>query len=560
MSSLIRYALASALVLGLGLHPPVNGQTIPQSKTIRKAPTGSISGRITVKGKGRAGIVVGVMTREFGPERKPLFKAVTDQDGNYRITDLPVGNYQVAPVAPVFVVSDFNLVGLRGKALILSEGENVEGLNFSLVSGGVITGKVRQADGLPVVEERITITPVEQSDARRPGTPMASSFQTDDLGVYRVFGLPAGRYKISIGQDKDTLYGGGRQGRPTYERVFYPDVTNPDEAKVVELGEGSEATNIDITVGSRIKGFAADGIVLDGVTNQPLADLRFGLQRIAGENDAFFIGSYSMSNRLGEFRFENLTPGKYSVFIFPQPNSDLRGDPVAFEVVDQDVNGIVIRSSKGASVAGTVVLEGNHDKTVQSRMAQLHLNAYVRGEENNRVYSPPSSINADGSFRLGGFQAGVLQFHLSAQNPGVLTGFVLSRVERDGVVLPGGLEIKSAEQISGVRIVVVYASGSIRGTVKMGDGPLPTGARLMVRLEKPGDPSFVVHRNPQDVDARGHFALEGVPAGSYDLWIHSSIPGLRSGRTTKQSVSVTEGSVTDVEVVIDLEANTSPKP
>lgn len=558
MDRLTRHLVIFTLSLScVGICSVANGQASPQNKLSKKA-TGSISGRITIKGKGKGGIVVGLRTGDFGPQMGPLFKAVTDQDGIYRITEVPAGNYQVAPVAPALVATDFNSFGQPGKALMLSEGENVEGIDFSMVRGGVITGKVSQADGRPVIEERISITLAEQTDRQLPMA-QSGTTSTDDRGVYRVFGLPAGKYKISIGQGPDNFFAGANQGRPTYERVFYPDVTNPDEAKVVELGEGSEATNIDITVGESLRRFAARGVVVDGETNQPIGNLRFGLQRVVGERNANFIGLTVLSDRLGEFRFENLTPGKYSVFIMPQQNSELRFDPVAFEIVDQDVTGIMLRTSRGASVSGTIMLEGSYDKTVQSKMAQLQLHAYVRSEGISSGWAQSSSINPDGSFRVGGLQAGVAQFQLGAQDRRLLTGFVLSRIERDGMVLSRGVEIKAGEQISGLRITVVYGTGSIRGTIKVENGPLPTGARLMIRLMKPEDPSFMVR--PGEVDARGRFAVEGVPAGSYDLYANSFIPGSRARPpSSRQSITVTEGSVTEVELVIDLEARPSPRP
>jgi hypothetical protein len=556
MSRLTRYGIILALSLSCaGFCPVAKSQPNPQNKTSKKAP-GSVSGRITVKGKGKGGIVVGVRTGEFGPQMGPLLKAVSDQDGNYRITDLPAGTYQVAPVAPAFVISDFNSFGPRGKSLILSEGENVEGIDFSMVRGGVITGKVSHADGRPVIEERINVVLAEQASDRQVPTQLGSAV-TDDRGVYRVFGLTAGRYKIAIGQGADTPFIGGGPGRPTYERVFYPDVTNPNEAKVVELGEGTEATNIDITVGQKLSGFAAGGVAIDGETDQPLANLRFGLQRIVGERPNF-IGTTVLSNRLGAFRFENLTPGKYAVVLLLQ-NSDMRGDPVTFEVVDQDVNGLMLRTQRGGSVSGTVVLEGTNDKAVQSKIAQLRLQAYVRNETPSRGFGQSSSINPDGSFRVGGLPPGVAGFSLGARDRGMLTGFVLARVERDGVVLPSGIEIKSGEHISGVRIVVVYGSGIVRGTIKVENGPLPTGARLLVRLMKPEDRSFMMRAG--EVDARGRFSVEGVPSGSYELHATAYIPGSRArSPSSRQSVTVTEGSVTEVEVIIDFDGNASPNP
>ena len=558
MDHLTRYVIILTLSLSCAeICSVANGQASLQNKLSKKA-TGSVSGRITIKGKGKGGIVVGLRTGDFGPQMGPLFKAITDQDGSYRITQVPAGNYQVAPVAPALVAMDFNSFGQRSKTLMLSEGENVEGIDFSMLRGGVITGKVSHADGRPVIEERIYVVPAEQTDRQAPMT-QSGTGSTDDRGIYRIFGLPAGRYKVSIGQGPDTFFGYANSGRPTYERVFYPDVSNPDEAKVVELGEGSEANNIDITVGERISGFAAAGVAIDGETNQPLASFRFGLQRIFGERNARFIGSIVVSNRLGEFRFENLTPGKYSIFMMPQQNGEVRVDPVPFEVVDQDITGIVVRALKGASVSGTIVLEGSNDRTVQSKFVQLQLQTYVRSEGTGSGFGQMSSINPDGSFRVGGLQPGVAVFQLGAQDRGLLTGFVLSRVEREGVVLPRGVEIKSGEQISGVRIVVVYGSGIIRGAIKVENGPLPTGARLMVRVVKPEDPSFMVR--PGEVDARGRFAMEGVPAGSYDLYVNCFVPGSRARQpSSKQAITVTEGSVSEVELVIDLDANASPKP
>jgi len=206
-----------------------------------------------------------------------------------------------------------------------------------------------------------------------------------------------------------------------------------------------------------------------------------------------------------------------------------------------------------------IVLEGSHDKTIQSKLAQLRLQAYVRSEGISGGWVQSSSINPDGSFRVSGLRGGVAQLQLGAQVRGLLTGFVVSRVERDGEVLPRGVEIKAGEQISGLRIIVVYGTGSIRGTIKVENGPLPIGARLMTRVVKPEDPSFMVR--PGEVDARGRFAVEGIPSGSYELHVQCYIPGLR-GRppSSRQSITVTDGSVIEVELVIDLNTNSSPRP
>lgn len=561
MGHLTRYTILFALSLSCASSwLPAKAQTSLQNKTIKR-PTGSVAGRITVKGKGKAGIAVTVRIGDPGPQTGPLQKAITDADGNYRISDLPAGNYQVTPVAPAFIVQDFNSPGRPGKSVILAEGENVDDIDFSMVRGGVITGRISQADGRPVIEERVNLALEQPGD--RPGRDplQGPGGQTDDQGIYRVFGLAPGRYRAFVGQSPDTVGGGGGlPGRPIYPRIYYPDVANLNEARVIELGEGSEATNIDITVGESRKGFAASGVVIDTETNQPLPNLRFGLQKkVIGDRFPGYLGVTVLSDRLGALRFENLTPGKYSVFAMPQQNNDLIIDSLTFDVVDQDVTGLKLRAAKGASVSGSIFLEGTNDKTVQNKVAKLLLQAYVRGSTTSVSGIKSSPVNPDGSFRVGGLQQGTAQFQLGAQDRTLLTGFAISRVERDGVVSPQGIEIKPAEQIVGVRVVLIYGSGIVRGTIKFENGPLPTGARLIVRLVKPEAPSTMVGRSPE-ADARGRFVIEGVPAGSYDLFVTVFIPGSRVRPVTKQSVTVTDGAVVEVEPVIDLDQSQPPKP
>src|SRR5882672_6410550 len=127
-----------------------------QTGPAKKNSDANVSGRITIKGKPAAGVVVGLRLSQYDPARADSsLKATTDQDGKYRITDVPAGSYQVTPVAPAFVISDVNKSW--GQSLIITEGDNISGIDFDLVRGGVITGKVTDADGHPVMEERLSL-------------------------------------------------------------------------------------------------------------------------------------------------------------------------------------------------------------------------------------------------------------------------------------------------------------------------------------------------------------------------------------------------------------------
>jgi hypothetical protein len=120
MSRLLHYSLFLVLSLScFGLHSAANSQTKPAKKPVGS----SVSGRITIHGKGVAGVVVGLRGADSPAQPLAAFRATTDPDGNYRIAGLPAGNYQVAPMAPALVLPELALARAGARSLLLAEGE-----------------------------------------------------------------------------------------------------------------------------------------------------------------------------------------------------------------------------------------------------------------------------------------------------------------------------------------------------------------------------------------------------------------------------------------------------
>ncbi|HEY3582056.1 MAG TPA: carboxypeptidase-like regulatory domain-containing protein, partial [Pyrinomonadaceae bacterium] len=90
---------------------------------------------------------------------------------------------------------------------------------------------------------------------------------------------------------------------------------------------------------------------------------------------------------------------------------------------------------------------------------------------------------------------------------------------------------------------------SLRGVITVENGTAPPNTRFFVRITKAGENNSNIR--PPQVDARGHFLIEGLPAGVYD--VSASMTGA-AGRLkpVKQSVTLIDGVVTDVELTIDL--------
>ena len=441
--------------------------------------------------------------------------------------------------------------GIFKKSVVIEEGDDVEDVNFSMVRGGVITGKITDADDRPVVEEHIFLQPVDGLYAETPY--YSSGIITDDRGVYRAFGLRPGKYKVYVGQGDNRMPGGPR----LYRQTFYPSVTDAAKATVIEVKEGSEATDIDIMMGRPFTAFKVTGKIVDGETGKPMPNVRYGIFQGTSEGSGQSTSGAS-TNANGEFKFEGVMPGKYSVFLSPEMNTEVRAEPVPFEVVDHDITDLVVKAVKGLSVSGVVVLEGVEDSSAIAKIGSLFVSAMSVRNEGMMHHGSVAAVGSDGSFRIGGLSPGVVHFGVGAHSFGGGNKQVaLVRIERDGIVQPNSISIKDGEQMRGVRLIIKTLTATIRGQVKFEDGELPANARMSIWVQPVDDGQSLnrpmhMNSNPQ-IDSRGKFLIEGVAGGTYEINIGVFEPG-RSDTTKvfKQQVTVADNSVSDVTVTIKL--------
>ena len=505
MSFSTRY-LPAVLLTILSLPTSLWAQTV--SKQAAKAPRGSISGKVTIKEKSAPGVVVSLRKSDMTNPFELAQKGTTDQDGFYRIQNVPPGSYEVTPSAPAFVPADVK--DPKSKTVLVGEDENVDNINFALVRGGVITGKVTDADGRPVIQQQVNIFRVEvfEQQQQQGQQQMRQAFpsgggQTDDRGIYRVFGLLPGRYKVGVGRSDEVFNQASFSGlRSMYKQVFHPDVSDQAKATVIEVGEGTEATGIDIALGRTLQTYAASGRAIDGDKGLPVPNIRLGLNRYSGERSEF-VSTFATTNNQGEFIIEGLIPGKYGFFMFPAQNAGMRVETTTFDIIDQDLSGLTFKLTQGASLSGVVVFETDN-KTAPAKLSELQLRTFVVNPTGGGGMgsSATSPIAPDGSFLLSGLPGGTAQIMIGALgNPFPPKGFNIARIERDGVASARGLEIKDGEQVTGLRVddpdahfAVAQAAGA---TILREPQTTPYGARFYAARDPEGFLWWVTNYTPK---------------------------------------------------------------
>ena len=247
------------------------------------------------------------------------------------------------------------------------------------------------------------------------------------------------------------------------------------------------------------------------------------------------------------------------MFVENDRNGNFRGNSVSFEVVDRDISDLVIKISKGFTLSGVVVLEGVEEKALTTMLGGLYISAEPANPESNFAGNSVAPVKPDGSFTIAGLQSGITRIDVGTMSRSGSKYVAVVRLERDGIVQPGGINVKEGEQVTDVRVIIKYLTGTIRGQVKFEGSEPPPGSRISVWLS-PGDDGrtgypVMMHGNSTEVDSRGRFIFDGLAAGTYDVNVMVFDPGHSfSNQTFKQQVTVMDNTVSEVTVTL------KPKP
>jgi len=249
-----------------------------------QAPTGAVEGRVICSDgnvparSASVELVPLVRLLAAGDGSKATYmrslKSRTDFNGNYALASVPVGTY-VVYISEAGYSSDFPLVRKvldqftrKGRAELLAnfpevtvEAGGTASKNVVIYRGGAITGRVSIDTGGTPGKTVVTAAMIssdllgDMNDTeRKEPLHFALTGTTDDRGMYRIAGLPAGTYRIQVMLVEQFQFDNGSESfRPTRAgtgsvMVFAPDALKKSDAKLVKVGEGDELSDIDITL------------------------------------------------------------------------------------------------------------------------------------------------------------------------------------------------------------------------------------------------------------------------------------------------------------------------
>jgi hypothetical protein len=512
------------------------GQLPPRDVTGQGNGTGDqVAGTATIRGR--------VVSSENGtPVRRAQVRAQsgelranrlasTDAQGRFEFKDLPAGRWNLTASKAGFMTLRY---GQRrafeaGSPIEISDGQVMERADFTLPRGAAITGRVFDEFGDAVANARVQVLRYQMVQGTRRLTPSGAGDQSDDTGAYRIYGLPPGEYYVSA-----TLRAGNgpvddQSGDTTsYASTYYPGTGNVSEAQRVTLGIGQEQPNVNFALQPvrtvKISGLALDSngtALTNGMVNLVPADSGAG----------GFVGFGGSAGRVrpdGSFSIANVSPGSYTLMAVGGfgggrggggfavriggpggpgglPDMEIASMPIV--VGSDDLTGLTLVTSKGASITGNVV-------AAEGSVAKLSTNS-IQIVAQGAQFLPgplggtrPAQVDADGNFVLA---------NLTGQKfirvNGLPQEWTLKSVTFNGTdVTDSALEFRGSAQSSGLQIVVTDRVSDLNGKVTTAKGDVTRDYTVVVFPDDPAKwafPSRFV--KTARADQQGQFRIKALP-------------------------------------------------
>jgi len=311
---------------------------------------GAISGVVVVAGSGQPARRARVTLSS--PDVGRGKSSTTDDSGRFGFTALPEGRYTLSASKPGHIAGSYGqrIPGRSGTPIQLADGQQLR-LQMQIWRGGVITGTVLDEAGEAIPNTPVRVFRYVFQGGQRV-LQQGNGAQTDDRGVYRVFGLMPGEFLVSATPRNVNGVPGGvaeearavvaaaleRAGATGplpialaereralaavtaadstqadagtgYAPVYYPGTTAPGSATSVIVGPGEEKTGIDFSYQvvpvARIEGVVTSSTQLPPNVQVTLVNTAFSVPGLSP-------GS-ARADANGSFRISNVPPGQYSL-------------------------------------------------------------------------------------------------------------------------------------------------------------------------------------------------------------------------------------------------------
>jgi hypothetical protein len=433
--------------------------------------------------------------------------ALTDADGRYELARLPAGSYQLSASRGGFVEMQY---GQRrpfraGRAVALTDGATFEKIDFALMPGGVIAGRILDDAGEPVIGASVSVSRMAYVNGRRQLIASGGD-RSDDHGEFRIFDLPPAEYYVYATLDSQSDASNAGLG---YATTYYPGTPSHTEAQQVRLNAGEELSGIVFPlVATRTSSISG---VVRNVDGTP-ALLAMVIARPRSGDVAPMMGASfaAVTKPDGSYAVANVPPGAYSLEARAVTNDGMSSSAVDVVVTGRDVSDIALQFAASATLHGRIRFDTAKPPT-DVAPGRIRLYPVALDLESFSFGSMPGPPRDDWTFEIKGVTGKRL-----------IRGGDISGTWRIKSVRLEGTDVTdipidfSGGDVHGLDVVLTSQKIQLSGVVSNDRGATVTDATVIAFADDPekwGPQTRFVESSR--LDQNGRFKIESLPAGTY---------------------------------------------
>lgn len=427
-----------------------------------------------------------------GPDGAFVFKGITE------------GKYRLSAARNGYVRLEYGSSGQMrpGTTIALAKGQTVKGVPLRMIPHAVIAGRVTDSDGEPLAGIYVRAVRISFLRGKRSLLPFGGA-QTNDLGEYRLFAVPAGRYLVNA-----TQFQGGRRegaidasGRPAEDGdvpTYHPSASEPEQGSWISVSAGGRIQGVDIMM-AKARTYAVKG----RVSGMPGSDASVSAMLLPRGGDIFssLEPRRTQVSAEGTFQLTKVRPGAYYVQADSyHPEHQMTGR-AEVDVRDGDVANVSVTLQSAFDVKGAVRLESGDAKVAGA-------NVILEPREPGFMHGGSGGqIKEDGTFQLKSVRPSKYRIRMWKLPEGhylksARFGTTDALAEDFEMTSPGELEL-----------VVSPHGARIDGTVKNAKDEPAQGATIVILGEK----GFRLSQPFLTTDQSGRFTVSGLPPGNYHV-------------------------------------------
>lgn len=524
---LLRGSLVAALVLtadGVVAQPPggipggVLSGPVPvgpgglpaRDNAARKTGTARLRGRVVAADTGEP--LRRATVRAMAPDIRESVSTLTDANGLYELKELPAGRYTVTATKGAYASMSYGQTRANepGRPIELGDNQSVERIDLRLPRGGVIAGTIVDEFGDPVPDAMVVAYRTQFIQGRRRLVPAGRQATADDIGGYRIFGLPPGSYYLSA--SLRTLQGPLQErsdARSGYAPTYYPGTAELGSAQRVTVRAGQTLSAINLAL-TPTQTATVSGTVTTANGERPASGFVAAIPRGAASVMLVFMPSLIQPD--GRFSVANLAPGEYTLMaqLGPAPGAAAATARASVTVNGQDITGIQLTPTPPATIRGRVTLDGgtvtSPGGALQVMLQPVEIDDYGPGNG----ASPPAPVRDDLTFELA-TTATRAALRVTGNSKWAITS-----IRADGADVTDSLDIAPGTELHDVDVELTSQVPELSGLVTTAGGaPVANYTVVVFAQDRALWTPVTRHVSTGRPDQQGRFRVRSLPPGDY---------------------------------------------